>query len=98
MSEQIRNSRRRRRTINIQITFTAWVLEFIAGNAIIAMEFWGGGRFKMLYKLFDIIVMFVIIPFTYILNRDVTKEMVLLNNWHIGIKSIFVRGNTVAPM
>ena len=42
--------------------------------------------------------MFVVLPCTYVLNRDVTKQSIVLGNWYQGIKSIFVPTEQVAPM
>lgn len=90
--------RRRRQTVNIQITFLSWVLEFIAGNLIITVAIWGNKRFHQLYKLLDICLGFVVIPCTFILNRDVTKRIIVLGNWYQGLRSIFVANGQVAPI
>ena len=43
-----------------------------------------------LMRLAGWVLGFVIIPFIYILNREVTKQIIVLENWYEGIKSAFI--------
>ena len=49
-------------------------------------------------RLFDICLIFIVLPSTYILNRETTKEIIALRNWYQGIKSIFVINVQVEPV
>ena len=48
-------------------------------------------------RLFDICLTYIVLPCTYVLNREVTKQKIVLGNWYQGIKSIFTPGGQVAP-
>ena len=94
----MRRRRRRSLTVNIQVTFLSWVIEFIVGNSLIAVAHWGNKRFLPWHRLFDLGLMFVVLPCTYVLNREVTKQIISLRNWSQGIRSIFLPTGQVAPM
>ena len=38
-----------------------------------------------------IILVFVVTPCTYILNRETTKQIIVLENWFKGVRAIFMR-------
>ena len=88
--------RRRTNSINIKITFLSWIFEFISGILIQALRLLGkngylyGKTFQWLFYI-DIFLYFVVIPCTYVLKREVTKQIILMENWYQGIKSIFCR-------
>ena len=52
--------------------------------------------------LIDVSLVFVVIPCTYVLNREVTKQIIVVGNWYQGIKSVFCSkrqsNNQVNPM
>ena len=52
--------------------------------------------------LIDVCLVFVIIPCTYVLNREVTKQIIVLGNWYQGIKSMFMskasQTNQILPL
>ena len=41
---------------------------------------------------------FVVIPSTYVLNREVTKQIIALENWFMGLKSIFMSREQLEPI
>ena len=90
LSEDARRYRRKTISVNIKITFLSWVLECMGGiGAIVVWVFIGNESFQ-LYGLFLQILGLIIIPCTYILNRETTKQIIVLENWMKGIQSTFM--------
>ena len=58
-------------------------------GAIVVWVFIGNESFQ-LYGLFLQILGLIIIPCTYILNRETTKQIIVLENWMKGIQSTFM--------
>ena len=46
----------------------------------------------------DIFLVFVVIPFTYVLNREITKQIIIIDNWYEGIRSVFCGKNLPTPV
>ena len=88
LSIQDRNIRRRRVNVNIQVTFLSWVIEFFTG-AILLVVYFSEQHFIHWYELLDGILISIILPSTYIINREVTKDIIIVRNWLAGIRSIF---------
>ena len=82
LSEESRIKRNRQKTINIQMTFISWLLEFVAG-------FVGGLQISVHMDptiIFFIILIFVflnfiMIPSTYLLNTQICKSIILAQGW-----------------
>ena len=93
LSEDARQWRRQTVTVNIKITFLAWLLEFL--NGLVGIAFWQIGRrsYFHLWRLWGQTLSFVLIPSAYILNREVTKQIIVLEDWFSGIKSVFLSRN-----
>ena len=90
LSEDARRYRRKTISVNIKITFLSWALECMGGiGAIVVWVFIGNESFQ-LYGLFLQILGLIIIPCTYILNRETTKQIIVLENWMKGIQSTFM--------
>ena len=92
--------RKRSNRINITITFLSWALEFLSGIFVIIARVM---KFKLHWMyLIDVCLVFVIIPCTYVLNREVTKQIIIFGNWYQGVKSIFVsnasKSNQILPL
>ena len=92
--------RRRSKRINITITFLSWALEFLSGIFVIIARVI---KYKLHWMyLIDVCLVFVIIPCTYVLNREVTKQIIIFGNWYQGVKSIFVsnapKSNQILPL
>ena len=100
LNNETKNWHRRTDSVSFQITFLSWILEFIGGSFIfIAYMVYGRGHVGLskCLSLFDICLTFIVLPCTYILNREVTKQKIVLGNWYQGIKSIFITGGQVMP-
>ena len=97
LSDFSQNVRSRTRTINIKVTFISWVVEFVTGITFLLLTSFGNVQFRPYYSLFYMTSMGVAVPFTYIINREVTKEKILIRGWHYGIRSIFREDAKVAP-
>ena len=97
LSDFSQNVRSRTRTINIKVTFISWMVEFVTGITFLLLTTFGNERFRPYYTIFYVTSMGVAVPLTYIINRDVTKEKILIKGWQYGIRSIFMVDAQVAP-
>ena len=91
LSEDARRYRRQNISVNIKITFLSWVLECLEGATIILV--WALGFGKKSHKVSGIIgplIVFVATPCTYILNRETTKQIIVMENWLKGLRSTFM--------
>ena len=91
MSEESRAYRRKTLGINIKITFLSWALECMEGTCVMLFWAFGGERSIRVCSLLIVILIFVITPCTYILNRETTKQIIVLENWFKGVRAIFMR-------
>ena len=82
--------RRKTVSINIKITFLSWVLECIAGTGMILFWAFGGERSIRISAILITFLLFVFTPCTYILNRETTKQIIVLENWLKGVQYIFI--------
>ena len=97
LSEFSQNVRSQTRTINIKVTFISWMVEFVTGITFLLFTVFGNQRFRPYYTLFYVTSMGVAVPLTYIINRDVTKEKILIKGWQYGIRSIFIADTQIGP-
>ena len=100
LNNETKNWCQRTDTVNIQITFIAWILEFTWSCVLLAARICvdeGYDDHVKWIRLFDICVTFVFLPCAYILNREITKQKIVWGNWYQGIKSIFITGGQVMP-
>ena len=91
LSEDARRYRRQNISVNIKITFLSWIFECLEGATIILV--WALGFGEKSHKISGIIVpliSFIAIPCTYILNRETTKQMIVMEDWLKGIRSTFM--------
>ena len=49
-----------------------------------------GKEYVNIIRLVNWIIGFIIIPCTYVLNREVTKQIIVLENWIAGIRSVWM--------
>ena len=91
MSDAAKIKRTRRNTINIQMSFLSWSLEFIAGIIFLVSDLVYKDITELyLYLLFiDNTLTFVIIPSSYILNTEVIKDFIIANGWSKPIRTLF---------
>ena len=91
LSEDARRYRRQNISVNIKITFLSWILECLEGATIILV--WALGFGKKSHKVSGIIgplIVFIATPCTYILNRETTKQIIVMENWLKGLRSTFM--------
>ena len=91
LSEDARRYRRQNISVNIKITFLSWILECLEGATIILV--WALGFGKKTHKISGLIgpfILFVATPCTYILNRETTKQLIVMENWLKGLRSTFM--------
>ena len=67
--------------------FMGWIYESLATFSSFLTVTLDGYGIPNLYMI-DAILMFVVIPFTHLMNNEDTKEVILEENWYQGIKHI----------
>ena len=97
LSEESKRKRQRANTINIQMTFISWLLEFFAGLMYITIRFIKNRVVLNLLGISDIILNFVLIPMTYVLNNDVNKAIIVAHGWVQGFRRLINLGSVVVP-
>ena len=97
LSEESLRKRNRRNTVNIKISFIAWSLEFSAG-IILILHWYLTTNKHLIYAmiLIDVILRFILIPGTYLLNTDVIKALVISNGWFSSFRGT-VQANRIFP-
>ena len=99
LSNEIRRTRRQRINVNIYISFLSWVLEFLLGvfNFTVYILSEHVVLYTHWFRLLDSFMLFIILPCTYIINSEKTKEIIVLQNWYKGIRSILLPRVQVGP-
>ena len=82
-------------SVNIKITFLSWALECIVGISIIFVWAFADEKAFRLSGLFIQFIMFVIVPCTYILNRETTKQIIVLEDLLNGLKATAMKREDV---
>ena len=90
LSEDQLRFRRKQVRVNIKVTFLSWIIETTAGIALLITWIFASERSIHLFRTFIILVAFVFTPSTYILNRETTKQIIILENWLEGLQAIFL--------
>ena len=90
LSEGARRYRRQTVSVNIKITFLSWAMECVEGFTIILIWLLGGEKSHSISGVVVPLISFVAIPCTYILNRETTKQIIVLENWFKGMRSTFL--------
>ena len=96
LSEESKRKRRRTDTISLQTTIISWLIEFIAGSAMLIsylLSIFDEGLFIRFYIPFDIILCSIIIPSCYILKTEKIKKVVADGGWCKIFKDIFPFSN-----
>ena len=83
--------RRQTVSVNIKITFLSWAFECVEGVGIILIWAFAEEKAFRFSGLFVMLVTFVVIPCTYILNRETTKQIIVLEDWLSGIKAMIMK-------
>ena len=104
LSDDARIKRGRTRTVNLQMTFISWSLEFISG--IITMAFIyiiHHGIYDNISKhvllALDICINSIVIPGSYLLNSEVNKSLIVAGGWYRAIRNLLLpaRHNQIQP-
>ena len=91
LSEDNKRFRQKNMSVNIKIAFVTWILEFSVGMGVLIFWFFvGNNEYMNFLRLFNWTIYLIILPFMYILNRQVTKTIIIMENWVAGIRSIFM--------
>ena len=65
-------------------------MECMGGISMIMVWGFGGENSYRISGVLVPIIMFVVTPCTYILNRETTKQIIVFENWFKGVKSTFM--------
>ena len=87
LTEGRKMHRKRVLRVNIQIQCVSWLVESV-GFWFVAIPMWRFSQNKIfgwLLLLFN----FILTPLTYLMNNTVTKQIIALENWVIGLKVFF---------
>ena len=91
LSENNKRFRQKNLSVNIKIAFITWILEFSVGMGVLIYWFFvGNNEYLNFLRLFNWTIYLIILPFMCILNREVTKTIISMENWVTGIHSIFM--------
>ena len=98
LNDIARRKRKKKLSVSIQISALTWILEFFTG-VLMLISFLIPYNVTLLSHLgfFDIILSFVLIPATYILNTEVIKALFIQNGWFRSFRS-FIVSNRVQPI
>ena len=89
LSEESRIKRHRTKTINLQMTALSWAIEFVTGLLCMIQlvlvdvqePIHKSATFYAAMSLSTIFLSFIVIPFTYLLNTEVCKAVVIARGW-----------------
>ena len=91
LSEESRKYRRQVVSVNIKITFLSWALECIEGISIMLVWAFAEGQSFQISAMLIQLNALIITPCTYILNRETTKQIIVLENWLSGLKATVLK-------
>ena len=79
------------------MTFISWSLEFIAG--LFCWIHWISKNEVIVrwFVLSDIVLNFILLPMSYVLNNDVNKAIIVADGWVQGIRRLINRKSIVVP-
>ena len=78
-------------SVNIKITFLSWTLECITGIGIMLVWAFAEEKTYRISGLFIQIIAFVMTPCSYVLNRETTKQIIVLEDWLNGLKAMVMK-------
>ena len=97
LSEESKIKRRRKKTINLQMTIISWSLEFLAGlTSLIILVFShldpsllsainivvdSDSSVRILFVFLPVFLYFIIIPSTYLLHTEICKAYIIAHGW-----------------
>ena len=65
-------------------------MEVMEGISMILVWAFGGENSHRISGMLVIILIYVVTPCTYILNRETTKQIIVFENWFKGLRSTFL--------
>ena len=97
LSEDSRARRSKRQVINLQMAVIAWSLEFISGLLLLIYWFLSEDKnHQLALIMIDILLRFIVIPGSYLLNTEVNKALIVAEGWWKSLRTTF-RSNKVQP-
>ena len=91
LSDESRKYRHQMISVNIKITFLSWAMECFEGISMVMV--WAFAEEKA-FRISALIIQFVVLvltPCTYILNRETTKQIIVLEDWLNGLKATVLK-------
>ena len=89
LSDSAKRRRRHTETVNIQMSFMTWLIEFITGCLLIILFTLGDNiTIIVIIALLDGIMTFVAIPGAYILNTEIMKSNIIQNGWFRSLRPL----------
>ena len=77
----------KRRMVSLKICFLSWVYELVGMTTILLRPALGNYGFHNL-QFADALVMFVIIPFSHLINDEETKAIIAEEGWYQGLRQM----------
>ena len=97
LSKDSRARRSKRQVINLQMAVIAWSLEFISGLLLLIYWFLSEDKNHQLALIMtDILLRFIVIPGSYLLNTEVNKALIVAEGWWKSLRTTF-RSNKIQP-
>ena len=93
LSDDAKRRRKHTETVNIQMSFMTWLIEFITGCLLIIL-FTLDDNITIIIILFllDSIMTLVAIPGAYILNTEIMKSKIIQNGWFRSLRTLTSSG------
>ena len=86
LSETNRALRHQRNILNLLITMLAWLVELFGGLTLVLGSFifgHGNSIVTLVLQTLSLLLYFVILPCTFLINVDEWKEAILENKWYL---------------
>ena len=97
LSKDSRARRSKRQVINLQMAVIAWSLEFISGLLLLIYWFLSEDKnHQLALIMIDILLRFIVIPGSYLLNTEVNKALIVAEGWWKSLRTTF-RSNKIQP-
>ena len=86
LSDTNRALRHQRNVLNLLITMLAWLVELFGGLTLVLGSFifgHGNSIVTLVLQTLSLLLYFVILPCTFLINVDEWKEAILENKWYL---------------
>ena len=110
LSEESKIKRHRTKTINLQMTFISWLIEFVAGLSCLPIlvshftparhfikSFYGFSYGRVFLPFLPLFFNFIMIPSSYLLNTEICKTFIIAQGWWKWFKNIVSPESTTPP-